>query len=61
MRNFVQVSIPEKLYNVILEICKLEPGVETDGRPPEDYSEDYIKSYLANKAEDYIVEVIKCF
>ena len=30
MRNYVQVQIPEKLYNVILEICKLEPGVETD-------------------------------
>ena len=56
MRKFVQVSIPEKLYNVILEICKLEPREETDGTLPEDYPEGYIEAYLASKVEAYITE-----
>lgn len=50
MRNYVQVSIPEKLYNVILALCKLEPGVETDRRQPE----DYIEQCLASEIADYI-------
>jgi hypothetical protein len=60
MRNYVQVSIPEKLYTVILEICKIEPGVKTDRLLPEDLIEQCISSELADKLDTYVRDPEGC-
>lgn len=54
MRKFIQVPIPEKLYNVVLEICKLEPGVETDRLLPEDMIERNLSVRLREILEQYL-------
>lgn len=56
MRKHVQVLIPEKLYNVVLEICKVEPGVETDRLLPEDLIERCLSVSLREHLEQYVFD-----
>lgn len=57
MKNYVQVNIPEKLYNVVLEICKLEPGVKTDRMLPEDLIERKLAVGLRETLEHYFYDL----
>lgn len=60
MRNYVQVSIPEKLYNAIVEFCKMEFAEEADRQKPEDLIEQCLSSELEDKLETYVRDPEGC-